>query len=1356
MTLSTKNILSLFILLFISVQTFCQMSDHIFVDNRILIKFEDSVDLKIEDLAKNQTFDNLPLSLKQNLNVDNIDKFHVLTSHLNVANRINRNNIYLLEFNKNMNVIELSKELTKDPSIRIAEPDFIYKASFVPNDELVANQWHLNVVQACDAWNVATGEGEVIAILDTGVDPFHPDLQGKVLQGFDFINNDNDATDDNMHGTHVAGIAAASTNNNIGIAGIAPDAKILPVKVLQSNGQGSISDIIKGVDYAVSQGATIINMSFGGSAESLLFKETLAQAYNSSFLVASAGNRGLAMIDEDTPSIANFPGCYPFVLGVESVQVVDNQIELSNFSNFDPTGPIEYKNQWGFNYEIQAPGSSILSTIPGGTYRNLSGTSMSTPIVSGAVALLKSSINNISNEEIFSRIIQTSKNGLLQIQDALIEEIKPDLRFQEFVLLDDLDINPGDGDMIADAGETVGVSLLIKNAGDLAEEVRVKLEVADFEDPSLIDFIQDEIVLGNISSYGSLAHPLEPIIFTIDSDIVHGRIIRLKYSIASSNNTSITTGEIEITISNREELKGILSDEMTLDPTKEWLVNSSFKVSETGILNIPAGTKLKLERKIVNEGTVNGLGEPGNKILIEGPKGIVGNGGNLNFAHTDFKNIILFGPENMFEAVNMNFNYCLFENVFRPAEVPNHSSIFVGSSIIVENSTFLNFSVGINFGYISLIFPGGGTQFAFRKCNFDNLNGTQLLYRFGSNPSGEIVNCNFSRFVGDIWLEHNSFFQVKRWQFITFNGNNIVSGPSEKNYFSFSAHLDSNQDVLDISNNYWGTVVSDKIESYIYDFWDDSDLPIAEFEPYLSGPSTEAPGMVWKVHVNDVDPQDEQLDPVNAGTVKFDVFFNKTMDDTYTPFLTFGVDAPRTQHHVIKNASWNNDKTIWTAYFDVDYRTGDGLNTIRVSNAFDTDGLEIPVEDNLRFQFNIQSFDAHSNNLFATPNVGSVDLDWEEINDIDILGYQLYRYSVSTDNQTVVFSDTNIINEALIINPNFRDFDASPDTTYYYMLTYLNSDFKESDLSDPVKASPLEGDMDLDGDGFFQSEDCDDSNPDVNPGQEEIQYNGLDDDCDPFTLDDDLDQDGFILSNDCDDTNPNINPGQNEDTYNGIDDDCDETTVDDDLDQDGFLLVDDCDDTNENVNPDQTEEPYNGLDDDCDESTLDDDLDQDDFLLVDDCDDNNPNVNPGQVEEPYNGVDDDCNVATLDDDLDEDGFLLADDCDDTNSNINPDAVEIPNNGIDEDCDGEDLVSSTHVLEDAIIDVYPNPVQDFIYIDVQGFLDYSTILISSDGKLLLKSKNKSMLYLGNHPIGVYLLEIQDLKNGQKVIERIIKN
>lgn len=205
-----------------------------------------------------------------------------------------------------------------------------------------------------------------VAILDTGVQLNHPDLRGKVLQGYDFVNRDYSPNDGNGHGTHVAGIAAAVTNNYTGMAGIAPRASILPVRVLGNDGSGSLQDVANGIVYAANQGAQVINLSLGSPASSSTLQNAIQYAWNrGAVIVAAAGN--------DNSRTPNYPANYPNVIAVASTDRYDSRSSFSNYGSW---------------VEVAAPGQSILSTYPGSCYAYLSGTSMAAPHVAGLAALL--------------------------------------------------------------------------------------------------------------------------------------------------------------------------------------------------------------------------------------------------------------------------------------------------------------------------------------------------------------------------------------------------------------------------------------------------------------------------------------------------------------------------------------------------------------------------------------------------------------------------------------------------------------------------------------------------------------------------------------------------------------------------------------------------------------------------------------------------------------------------------------------------------------------------------------------------------------------------------------------------------
>ena len=246
-------------------------------------------------------------------------------------------------------------------------------------------------MRAPEAWALSTGQGVLIAILDTGTDYTHPDLSSKVRTDidYDFINNDNDARDDNGHGTHVSGIAAAATNNGVGVAGMGWDASILPLKVLNSQGQGSTAELIPAIYYAADWGARVINMSLGGlySCPPNL-QAAVDYAYRRGILlVAAAGNDGA--------NRTVFPANCAHVLGVAATTSSDSHAWFSNYAD---------------HVSVAAPGDDIYSTLRYGGYGYLDGTSMATPFVAGLAALVYARFPTYTPDQAASAILDNARD----------------------------------------------------------------------------------------------------------------------------------------------------------------------------------------------------------------------------------------------------------------------------------------------------------------------------------------------------------------------------------------------------------------------------------------------------------------------------------------------------------------------------------------------------------------------------------------------------------------------------------------------------------------------------------------------------------------------------------------------------------------------------------------------------------------------------------------------------------------------------------------------------------------------------------------------------------------------------------
>ncbi|PQD96209.1 hypothetical protein CYL18_06315 [Pradoshia eiseniae] len=286
----------------------------------------------------------------------------------------------------NQSMTAFLKELESQPGVVYAEPDYTVTRKVIPNDERYAEQWHHQIIHSERAWESGLGSGQiVVAVIDDGIDAQHPDLKGNIVKPFNVLTS-NSKVPVGEHGTHVGGIIAASANNGVGVSGVAPGAKIMPVNVFRGQ-LAYTSEIIRGIEYAVKNGADIINMSMGMEMYSKALNEAIQKAYNKGVLiVAAAGNDGIYTV--------NYPAGYNNVISVGATTQYDVMAKYSNY---------------GRTVDILAPGTDILSTLPKGKYGTYSGTSMATPIVAGVAALIWSKEPKLTAEQVTHRILNKGK-----------------------------------------------------------------------------------------------------------------------------------------------------------------------------------------------------------------------------------------------------------------------------------------------------------------------------------------------------------------------------------------------------------------------------------------------------------------------------------------------------------------------------------------------------------------------------------------------------------------------------------------------------------------------------------------------------------------------------------------------------------------------------------------------------------------------------------------------------------------------------------------------------------------------------------------------------------------------------------
>ena len=339
------------------------------------IKFEKS------EFTKNYAPDTLLVKFKTNVN-ENHKKIIIEQNGAITASEIPQIQVKVLKVPEHT-LDKVMFALSHNPNVEFVEKDYFFEPSVIPNDPKFSSQWHLKNIQADLAWDITKGSISIpIAILDTGIDSTHPDLADKIQFGYNFYDNNSDLTDVCGHGTKVAGAAAAISDNNLGVAGVAWDNPIIPIKITDSNCYGYYSLMSKGIIYAADHGARVANISFGIYGGNSLNAAAQYMQEKGGWVVAAGGNSGNYENYDAT-------GDNPFLISVAATSSSNVRTSWSSYGEY---------------IDFAAPGSGIYTTKTGGLYGSASGTSFSSPIVAGAIALLFSFDPTLTPEQVYDAL----------------------------------------------------------------------------------------------------------------------------------------------------------------------------------------------------------------------------------------------------------------------------------------------------------------------------------------------------------------------------------------------------------------------------------------------------------------------------------------------------------------------------------------------------------------------------------------------------------------------------------------------------------------------------------------------------------------------------------------------------------------------------------------------------------------------------------------------------------------------------------------------------------------------------------------------------------------------------------------
>lgn len=1034
-------------------------------------------------------------------------------------------------------------KLSDNENILSAEPDFVWEktdtTTVAATDEEINAETHFPCMDVTGVWKdcfdpakkEAPGKGTVVAVIDTGVDYTHKDLadniwvnEGEIpgngidddgngyvddVHGVDFVEGDSDPMDEHGHGTHVAGIIAMTPGNGGGV-GVAYGAKIMCVRAGQANGSFASTDIAKAIKYAADNGADVINMSFGGTGRSYLVESALQDAFPSCVLVAAAGNDGLPtndafgagyLLTEDI-----YPAGYKYVIGV---MATDNNKSLAYFSNWD------FKEGSGCEYEMAAPGVGIYSTLPGNRYACWSGTSMATPNVAAAAAILRSKYTDkskYSSRYIMGQLCSATTSRAygfrsypeLNIRDSLTRQAHPNLTLDEVYTLDYQDVSSANnGDGIAQPGETIDMGVAVWNRWGAATDVTVKVDAISDGGVAnkYVEFINDEVKLSDVGTFASVNNGFtytdekltgisNPIRFKIKEGTPNDIQITFNFTITAKNgldekDTVVYTIKPKptytLTVQNGIALSGIINEDMTLTNDKLWILENNVLIPEGVTVTVEPGTRiqfwsadpnnkygasanvyLQVEGRFIAEGTEEqpiemypGKGFEDNAVTITGTK-------NDNY----YKDSGLLDDDYVEKYASLKY-----VNIYN-ANYTSYSAL-KGRPFNVTIIDHCNFMYNCSFSF--------GTLYAKSIANshFSNMSMKYQNYGIEANDITTTLFDNYDNqrvypydlFEKNVALNYHGKKDEEpsirvgasvRHYNLLFANNAILNSFYLNNYDNIRAigsfDASDNRTTFDISGNYWGTTNPDLVKVQCYDAdWNVSKNDLIQ-EPYLTldDDMSEIYPFVTEAYLTDKDGN--RIDKVSgAQTVKMHVKFNRDMASDVQPMVTYGGSEPYTDFAV--SGDWANARE-WVSEFKIDPYIDLGTMYIRVKGAAAADDKWLVTgTDWGRFKFEITNSSAQSMSLTGEGQLGKNFLSWMQDDYDTLAGYNIYRATKYDADKKPEKQNFTRVNKS-VLNADelsFIDENVRAGTDYYYYFTVVDTDLNESKASNVISCCPLEG-----------------------------------------------------------------------------------------------------------------------------------------------------------------------------------------------------------------------------------------------------------------------------------------------------------